>query len=683
MLALTIMGLATAMSPAVTESGQPSQSGPTATPLAIEGAQASEVTVRDSWRNVQELVRRQLAARDDEERDIGAWARELDERPLEEPVHVRDVLMRIEVYLRAGRVAELAETVGRLCELDPPDWLTHCLPESLARRGHWTLVRRVFDAFPEAGHADLKTVDGYIKRWSVSAAPPEIDAWLAHKAESPNRFDSWFSARVRYRIAQGTGDALYAEVVEAARANPSDARAVQRLVDTTSSSGGFRRSMHLGDLGSDKLAILSEMGPAAAYWFAENLRGEAAIRLYELSLELPFTEVDEAIVQSRVTIMAPAGSWEPQLRHWTRSKLSRTLREQGDVERAQAIMLELADSTADGIPPAGYVSFSGQTQAAAGAHVVEDRIADAEQDDGDSPQYWLTRAAYYGGRGDVDARLSACLRVLELTPTFDLTQEQARWRSDALFQLVDSLIGEGRTAVARELAMGELEPHDPLSSYSYYVMWEVQRRIEELDVNPLDERIWCVLATRRWEPYQFDGYESLAELAEKRDGSDAAERIRDRVRAIAAEDPERSFALGNALSWRRPDEAVRWLQTAVDGLPLEHERQSAASQLVELYLEEGRWRDADRVWSATGGVRTGRLAALAARDGAFDDALRIWREVAGADRLDLGWLPALVGAGMGDELTAFYEELAAADPTSHAPARALQRIEAAGRRRHR
>jgi len=101
-------------------------------------------------------------------------------------------------------------------------------------------------------------------------------------------------------------------------------------------------------------------------------------------------------------------------------------------------------------------------------------------------------------------------------------------------------------------------------------------------------------------------------------------------------------------------------------------------------VDAGAWKEAEAVFPEASRQLSpreipqwySRLALIAARDGSKADALRLWRRTANLAPTALGALTELASFGLRDDLVAFYRAMQKEMPSSHAPVRALQLLDA-------
>jgi tetratricopeptide (TPR) repeat protein len=138
--------------------------------------------------------------------------------------------------------------------------------------------------------------------------------------------------------------------------------------------------------------------------------------------------------------------------------------------------------------------------------------------------------------------------------------------------------------------------------------------------------------------------------------------------------PSRAARVGWILNrMNEPERSLPLLKEAVARAADDDLRQSAAFTLFESYLDLGRWREAEAMFSDASARLTSaenpewlaKIAVLAVRDEAKDDAMRIFRRVANMN-LRTPLVDRLAEWGLRPHLAEFYAEVAQRLPPSEA-----------------
>jgi tetratricopeptide (TPR) repeat protein len=154
--------------------------------------------------------------------------------------------------------------------------------------------------------------------------------------------------------------------------------------------------------------------------------------------------------------------------------------------------------------------------------------------------------------------------------------------------------------------------------------------------------------------------------------TDQAQKQWERAEGLARDaDPSRSLVMGWVMT--RSDatsRAIPWLKSALQRLEKPEERERAAFNLFDAYLDVGDWRSAEEMWPAARTSLTpkelpdwlGRIAVAAARAGEQAEALRLWKQRTNLDRVATIHLDEMLRAGLREPLLAFYRKLGEQDP---------------------
>jgi hypothetical protein len=149
-------------------------------------------------------------------------------------------------------------------------------------------------------------------------------------------------------------------------------------------------------------------------------------------------------------------------------------------------------------------------------------------------------------------------------------------------------------------------------------------------------------------------------------------------------DPSRAHALGWIMNrMEHPKRSIPLLEYALEAAADDDMKEQAAFTLFESYLDVRDWARAEQIFPQARKRLTSteatdwyaRIAVAAAVAGRKADAMRIWRVAANANPARPTYLRRLATRGLGEELAAFYGELAKKLPESDAPAKALKRLQ--------
>lgn len=635
--------------------------------LAAARARAEEPP---SWARTEAGVVERLA-----ERDIGAWARELEDTPV--PDDAAGLFIRISVLVRAGHLGNLDRELDALGALPAETQRREGsgVVESLMRRGEALLARHLLERVP---HAQASYADDLLGSWPRGTPAAEIDAWIAAR----ERVDAgaWSGLRVHFLESRKALAPYVAALAEAVRAKSSDLAAIQRYLHAQARLDRNGDVSWLVETAKPRLAVSCHaLGHALLGW-----PGVAA-SYFERALALPFTDEDAEALPSVITSRAPARRpSESEFRGSVKHALMRAYLAAGDATKAQALLLELTAAFPDGLPPPDLSREAGAIQGASGARVIEGRIRDAEVPNETSVAYWATRAEYFVGRNERGEADAAFLKALALTgePGREAVRAGAGpGRGPILRGYVSWLGRTGRRAEGSALLWREYEAADPTSPLAEFVLGDIlEGRAGAVEpTEPDDERLWRFLeANAEWDASR------AGTLLRRMAASNPTTAFWDRAEALTREAaPGRALALGRILcragALRR---GLPLLEDAAARLTQAGPRATAAWELFEAHLGLDDWRNAEARWADVK-VRVawpdrprwlGRIALAAARSGARAEALRLWAVRTNLDRGDMQGLDDLANAGLRDDLVAFYGRMAQADPTTVYPARMLRRL---------
>jgi tetratricopeptide (TPR) repeat protein len=597
------------------------------------------------------------------------------------PRDAAELLRRLSLFVRAGHRESAAKTIDRLATVPPPaekSVLSHTA-DFLIDRQEWDLTRWFLERLPQAepgwGYV-------FIKHWTENGDSREIDRWLAARMRANPEY--WLRERFRFRTALGTETELLNELAADVRAHPTDLARAERYLDAISTVGKKSDLDWMGQVCRPRLAYESyKLGHALIH-----RSPRAAIALLERSLATPFTDQDQKLIDQeirhRMAAFMPPQIVERDLRLWTKTALAQSYKADGQADKAQPLIEELAAASKDGLPHVSWSQFAGEVQAESGARVIEGRIREAEAKSENSSDYWHTRAKYYAGRNEEAQAVEAFEKALELAP-FD--PSNVTKLSTRRFILRDYVGYKAGTAGAREALRLLCREFDSIRLDTDYAAWLVHdmRDYDQDDAKFLhadNERLWAHLAARtQWGHYEEKLlWRMISNVpAKERDPYwSRAEKL------VETADPTRALKLGWIMT--RTNESARaipLLRDAVERLPDGDDKKSATFTLFEAYLDTSDWQGAQALWPLVRQRLTpreipdwlGRIAAAAAKVGAADDAMQLWRAKANLDRSDFRHLDELARLGLKQRLRDFYQRMSADDSSTWAPAAALRRLQ--------
>lgn len=319
--------------------------------------------------------------------------------------------------------------------------------------------------------------------------------------------------------------------------------------------------------------------------------------------------------------------------------------------------------------------FSGQVQGASGARVIEGRIQEAEEENLDDPQYWMSRAQYYRGRKHLVAEEDALRKGFALTQPGpkEKGKGQMNERRQFLSRLVRLLRKEKRSEEGTTLLLTEMEeaPIDSASS-------EAAARMFAMDVqhwiDPDEPILWDWLARRQvWNHTEERLLREMLERVGEEERVPYFDRAEQLVRGDEI-DPSRARTLGWIFKYlKSPERAVAVLEYAFSLLIEAKDRQRCALTLMGAYLDLGDWKSAElhyadaekRLTTREDIERLGDIAVVAAKAGDPDAAFRIWRRLANGSLKVKSINEELSALGLGDEIADYYEHVLERFPSAN------------------
>jgi hypothetical protein len=621
-------------------------------------------------------------------KDVGAVANELASA---KAVTVAELLRNLIVYVHAGHVLRVRQTLARLAE--SPEWRMYA--EGYAANANavrWKVRSLIGDDLTASRFYyerlcpnDVEGAEIFVRLWEKEGNPKELDGWLAARAPSNKE---WFQLRMYRRGQQGTAgellDALAAEV----RANPGSRERVERYLMGNNYAGNLQNVAWLAD-------VVQMHSAYEHFEFGQRLQPfspEVAVRLFEKSLKLPFTGVDAKRVEEPLRFRS-AGSnpanWnrEQQLRYWTKSSLAKAYQALHRSLEAQPIVEELAAMNTNNIIKQDLNQLSGQVQAGSGQRVIETGILRNEITQANTAAYWLQRASYYRGRAEYQLETETFHKALANFPYTSNDEQASAHRFEIIRQFAFSIKNsrDARVNWRKELSdllRREFTTAPAETKYAFEIAGLITA--DDFELDELRQTLFGA------QP------DLLARLLNQRAEWNAEEKVLIR-RAISGDgitaqrkssiwthleklvvDPgsSRAYALAKAMMWSGAQErAIPLLRGYVD-------RQESVEVLIELFkahCDLGDWQAAEKVLLAHKQIMVadlpqwfGRIAVVAGRNGSPQDALRLWRLKTNLDRNDLEGLAELAKTNAKTQLSAMYQQMKQDDPQSAAPDRALR-----------
>lgn len=621
-------------------------------------------------------------------KDVGAVANELANA---KAGTVAELLRNLIIYARAGHVLRVRQTLARLTESS--EWRIYAEGSSSnANAVRWKVRSLIGDDltasrfyYERVCPNDVEGTELFARLWEKEGNPKELDAWLAAR---PAGNKEWFQLRMYRRGQEGTAgellDALAAEV----RANPGDRQRVERYLVGNNYAGNLQNLAWLAD-------VFQMHNAYEHFEFGQRLQpfsAEAAVRLFEKSLKLRFTEVDAKRVEEplrfRQSVSNPV-NWnrEKQLRYWTKSSLAEAYQALHRSLEAQPIIEELAAMNTDNIIKQDLNQLSGQVQMGSGQRVIETGILRDEVTQANTAAYWLQRASYYEGREEYQLETETFHKGLAHFPYSSNDKQASAHRVEIIRQFAFSLWNSRdervnwRTELS-DLLRREFTTAPPESSYAFQIAKLITTSDFELD--ELRQALFGeqpnLLARLLNQHAEWDsGEQILIQRAISGDAITAQQKnsVWTHLEKLVI-DPgsSRAYALAKAMIWSGAQErAIPLLRGYID----RQESVEALRALSQAHCDLGDWQAAEKVLLAHKQIMVadlpqwfGRIAVVAGRNGSPEDALRLWRLKTNLDRNDLEGLTELAKTNAKTWLSAMYLQMKQDDPQSAAPDRALR-----------
>jgi hypothetical protein len=621
-------------------------------------------------------------------KDVGAVANDLAN---EKAGTVAELLRNFMIYARAGHVLQVRQTLARLAE--SPEWRNYAEGYSaVAHAVRWKVRSLIGDDLTASRFYyerlcpnDVEGTEGFVRLWEREGNPKELDKWLAARPDSNKE---WFQLRMYRRGQQGTAgellDALAAEV----RANPGSRERVERYLVGNNYAGNVQNVAWLADV--------FQMHSAYEYFeFGRRLQPdspEAAARLFEQSLKLPFTEVDARRVEEPLRFRQSGSNpvnWnrEKQLRYWTKANLAEAYQALHRSLEAQPIVEELAAMNTNDIIKQDLNQLSGQVQAGSGQRVIETGILRNEMTLTNTPAYWLQRASYYRGRSEYELENETFHKALANFPYSSNDEQASAQRFEIIRQFAFS-IKDSRDARVNwrkelsDLLRREFTTAPAETKYAFQIAMLITAddfELEELRLALFGEQP-NLLARLLNQRAEWNAEEKvLIERAIRGDAITAQRKsnIWTHLEKLVI-DPgsSRAYALAEAMIWSGAHQrAIPLLRGYID----QHENVEPIRRLSQAHCDLGDWQAAEKVLLAHKQIMVtdlpqwfGRIAVVAGRNGSPEDALRLWRLKTNLDRNDLEGLVELARTNAKTQLSAMYLQMKHDDPQSAAPDRALR-----------
>lgn len=633
-----------------------------------------------------------------EGRDVGELAKEL---ALKKTAGTGDLLIKLSVFARAGHRAQVSETLREIGKIypDAPNREQILLVVRRAIDTDDLAARRIFyEHLAPEGDAHAGT---FIRAWREKGDAGELEKWLTARAE---KSDIWWELWFDLKKSRGAEQPILDALAQKIRENPSDYARVKK---------------YLRLIAVPVWASVMEISPVISYdryeedvaWLAETLKTDSpyekfdlavrlqnkypliAARLLEESLSLAYTEKDARLMGEYLSLSGfhakEIENPEKAFRNWTRHALVKIYRATKQDLLAQPLVEALTADGAENTESYGGFAAAGAVQSATTARIVENRILTSEKLNENSPDYWISRAAYYAGRQDAAEVRKTYRRALEKFPYQPNDWQASSPRLKILFFLCT---GQDENPETVALLRGELTRarKNADANYLYDLLNILDEEFDELydefftntDLLP---KIMAAIPRWLYEEENVHGRNSfLIEQVMESEKWDPKKReavLTELVKLARRDLPARAVTLVNSLQALDEDrKAIALLEESLKIAPVENkqdryfEQESLKDDLFDAYLAVGDWRKAEKMYA--GGFRyagneLAKIAVAAAQAGQITDAVRVWKMNAGFDRRDFGMLYELAKTGAKAPLREFYKRMKETDALSEIPDKTL------------
>jgi hypothetical protein len=598
------------------------------------------------------------------------------------------------LFARAGQRARVRQTLAQLAAA--PDW--NCQGWDTRYFVRSSVGENLSDLrfyYERLCPADAESVEGFVKLWEKQGDLKELDSWLAARSSAS---DEWLMQRIYFRKRQGSVNEVIDQIADELRANPGDSIRLDRYL-RVAPYGEKQDVSWVADVFPMRLAF-------DYFDLGSRLSGRSpgtAVRLFEKSLALPFTDEDARLVENlyqRGRAITPARkiNWEKQLRYWSKHSLAESYRDLNQPLAAQPIVEELTSMKGDDIEMSGVHQLAGAVQSRSGHRVVETKILRDEATRRGTAEYWIERADYYNGRNENQLQLQTYREGLLALPNNPCDAKAAAERLEIVrrfaFFLGDSGSDneEARHSELMKLLNREFTSAPPETDYAFRIaelLTQDELGLDELRNSLLTSKPALLArlldARKEWEKSEQNLIESV---------TTGDEVITEQKKKIWAEldrlvdhpGSTRAYTMAQVMianeEWPR---AITLLDGYIrNALPSNWDEYKPAAMydLLHAYANAGDWKAAERflyqqkdLFSDSYPALLATIAVTAGKGGATDDAIRLWRLSANLDRRDLSNLTQLAQTSARPELKKLYLQMKKEDPESFIPEVALHLLQ--------
>lgn len=579
------------------------------------------------------------------EKDLRAYADELAQSKQND---VDSLLLRLEIFERAGQTERIRQTVVQLAQ-------ARDLPPVSERKWILEIVRgKISQDLPglRIYYERLTEDDGYYSTnqftqlWATAGDEKELEVWLTKKAVIGT---SWFNINLERRLKLGTAQPIIDELAARVRENPNDKNALSQYLQTVKHAQEYSpdKQKKPFENETDWLAdIFQAQNAAEAYEYGSTfneVNPVLAIKYYRQSLASQFTPEDIQRLEQKYQPFNSVGgqrkiNWEPQLRYWTKQKLAAAYQWTNQAYLAQPLIEQLVADKTDDISSTENFQLAGMVQSGSGARTIEAKILQDEGARSNSLEYWEERLEYFKGRRESLQMVQTFREGLAKIPAQDkdrfINSFESIYKYDLRLdelklQLSEILLDEfNRVPINSGLAFEIVRAASPeefgLKNFEDDVFVRRQNLLRPLFENRLewdnDEQsiLESVLGNESLSSAQKAFY--IAEL-EKLALRGPVGRILD-LEEVFKQTGEHS---------RRAPLLLEFLRRTSNNAKNEDDRNGALWSLFDAYIQSGQWQSAEKllldrqpVFLGNWGYCLQMLAICAGRQNATRDALRIW-----------------------------------------------------------
>ena len=644
---------------------------------AEDGLAMSSAAEPEWWSTEKEATRLLF----EQKRNIVELAREMIDS---DPETTHEAMLKVDIMMRTGmseQAIKALKTLKRLCPQLENDTVSSIYYAACDEHYGWDVARSVADIFADniskinLGNRLLKHL--LASGWSVE----DIDNWLAQKPRGKNSF--WVKERLRFNVKHDRAEKLIDQLAAAVRKSPEDISGAIDFLDVLIYSHRNSDQWDVSWVGET-----CKPGQALqATELADRLKTledwNTAAKFYRLAMTIPLTPEGARQLMMSYQAFVSEQLVRALFAVRVRESLCKCLLELGREGEAQKLMEEAA-MLRKKHKLSDNMYLAGQVQAASGARVVERVILEEEEKSRDDPRYWLSRAAYYRGRSEVDQEEEAYKKALSLAVPAAKPRGKSfgNIRAGAIRSYARLLIRQERDIDALSLLKKELQEVPADSASAEVAARMIASKLQRM-IDPDEDIYWTWLEHRtKWE-HSEEGL--LRKMLKNVERDEIAPYFVQAEKLASDAEPSRSKALGfimNRMGF--PRRSIPLLKYAVEHSDNKDFQESAALYLFESYLDCRYWERAEEIFPQASKRLTARelpewlakIAVTAARMDAREDAMRIWRVVSNIDPTELGAIEKLTAAGLSKELEEHYQGMQMKLPGSVVPRKALTIIAA-------